>query len=151
MIPRDVSVAKAMSEDVRIALPKMAIRDIAIRGVALGLGPQTLVSEVMSPNVRYCHAEDRLDKVLEGMGLLQVRRMPVLDRNERLIGIISLADAGMAPALKTTEALDAISEPGGENSQGDDGNASRSITPVHESDDESTGSNLLHFTDDDPT
>lgn len=95
-------------------------RDIAIRAVALGLGPHTQVVEVMTPGARYCHAGDRLDKVLEGMGLLQVRRMPVLDREGRLVGIVSLADASAAMSAATAEALCEISEPGGDHSQGDD-------------------------------
>jgi len=59
-------------------------RDIAIRGVGMGLAPSAGVEEAMSDEVRYCFAEDEVEKVLHTMGTLQVRRLPVLDRDKRL-------------------------------------------------------------------
>lgn len=179
MISRDVSVAEAMSRDVRVALPEMPVqdaarlmaeldvgvlpvsdggrlvgmltdRDITVRVVALGLGPETPVSAAMTPGARYCHADDRLDQVLEGMGALQVRRMPVLDREDRLIGIVSLADASTTLTTETAEAFDEISEPGGAHSQADDSDPSGLVAPLDTLDDE-RGGNLLHFTDDEPS
>jgi CBS domain-containing protein len=93
-------------------------RDIAIRGVAEGKGPDTKIRDVMSTDVRYCFDDDDVDDVLHTMGALQVRRLPVLNRDKRLIGIISLGDIAMngAPA-ETGEALSGISQPGGEHSQ----------------------------------
>lgn len=93
-------------------------RDIAIRGVAMGLSPAAAIEEVMSDEVRYCFAEDEADKVLETMGLLQVRRLPVLDRDKRLVGVVSLSDLavnGEAPAAGG--ALGDIAQPSLQHSQ----------------------------------
>ncbi|TIM15030.1 MAG: CBS domain-containing protein [Mesorhizobium sp.] len=96
-------------------------RDIAIRGVALGKGPDTKVRDVMSPEVKYCFDDEDVEHVLENMGDLQVRRLPVLNRDKRLVGIISLGDLATngeaAEAGEAGEALSDISKPGGEHSQ----------------------------------
>ena len=67
-------------------------RDIAIRAVAEGKGPDAKVSEVMSAEVRYCYEDDDVNEVMRNMGDLQVRRLPVLSRDKRLVGIVSLSD-----------------------------------------------------------
>src|SRR5688500_10164338 len=68
-------------------------RDIAIRAVGAGKDPaSTRVSEIMSPNVKFTYEEDEVDDVAETMAELQVRRLPVVDRNKGVIGIVSLAD-----------------------------------------------------------
>jgi CBS domain-containing protein len=93
-------------------------RDIAIRGIAAGKGPNAKVRDVMSPDVKYCFDDEEIDEVLHNMGDLQVRRLPVLNRDKRLVGIISLGD--LATSGKTGdagEALSGISKPGGEHSQ----------------------------------
>jgi CBS domain-containing protein len=68
-------------------------RDIAIRCVARGLSGTTRVGAIMTPRVRYCYEDEELDHVIENMAELQIRRMPVLNRMKRLVGILSLADA----------------------------------------------------------
>ncbi|MDX8498847.1 CBS domain-containing protein [Mesorhizobium sp. VK4C] len=94
-------------------------RDIVVRGVALGNGPDTKVRDVMSVGeVRYCFDDEDIDHVLANMGNLQVRRLPVLNRDKRLVGIISLGDlAKSGEATEAGEALGSISVPGGEHSQ----------------------------------
>ncbi|TJV40187.1 MAG: CBS domain-containing protein, partial [Mesorhizobium sp.] len=93
-------------------------RDIAIRGVALGKGPDTKVRDVMSPEVKYCFDDEDVEHVLENMGDLQVRRLPVLNRDKRLVGIISLGDLSTnGEAAEAGESLSDISKPGGEHSQ----------------------------------
>ena len=93
-------------------------RDIAIRGIAKGKGPDAFVSDVMSAEVKYCFEDEEIDDVLKNMGELQVRRLPVLDRNKRLVGIVSLGDlAASGTAAKTGKALSGISQHGGEHSQ----------------------------------
>ena len=67
-------------------------RDIAVRAVALGKGPDTLVSTVMSGQVKHCYVDDDCAVVANEMAQERVRRLPVLDRGERLVGIISLGD-----------------------------------------------------------
>ena len=94
-------------------------RDIAIRAVAAGKGPRTLVKEIMSAEVLYCFEDQTLEEVAENLGDIKVRRLPVMSRDKRLVGILSLGDMaraanGMDPAA---DALCAISQPGGEHSQ----------------------------------
>ncbi len=67
-------------------------RDIAIRGVGAGLGPTAKVSEVMTEDVKYCYEDDLCVDVAKNMGDIQVRRLPVVDRNKRLVGIVSIGD-----------------------------------------------------------
>jgi len=99
-------------------------RDIAIRAVARGLGPETLVQEVMSAEVKYCFDDEDIEQVANNMGDIKVRRLPVLNRSKRLVGIVSLGDIAMAngPA-PAGDAICGISEPGGEHSQTGGGGA----------------------------
>ena len=93
-------------------------RDIAIRAVAEGKGPDAKVRDVMSTEVRYCYEDDDVEEVLRNMGELQVRRLPVLNRDKRLVGIVSLSDLAMHGASTTAgQALGYIARPGGEHSQ----------------------------------
>ena len=93
-------------------------RDIAVRAVAEGKGPKTLVSEVMSQDVKYCFEDEDSAHVAQNMGELQVRRLPVLNRDKRLVGILSLGDvAAQDEDEKAGQALEEISRPGGPHSQ----------------------------------
>ena len=118
--------AKAMAEIDAGAMPvsdgdrlvgMITDRDIAIRAVAAGKGPDTPVRDVMSPDVKYCFEDEDLDDVTDKMGELQVRRLPVLNREKRLIGILSLGDVAVGHAADASEALKGISEPGGQHNQ----------------------------------
>jgi CBS domain-containing protein len=94
-------------------------RDITIRGVALGLGPDTKVADVMSTEVRYCFDDEDVADVARNMGELQVRRLPVVNRDKRLVGVVSLGDIAIEPATDedAAQALTAVSRPGGPHSQ----------------------------------
>lgn len=93
-------------------------RDIAIRAVATGKGPDTKVNEIMSPEVKYCFEHEDVAEVLRNMGDIQVRRLPVLNSQKRLVGIISIGDlATNGAAVMAGNALNGISQPGGEHSQ----------------------------------
>ncbi len=93
-------------------------RDIGIRGVALGRGPDSRVGDVMTAEVKYCYDDQDLDEVTANMGDIQVRRLPVLSREKRLVGIIALGDIAQAQAGDGTgEALSQISRPGGQHAQ----------------------------------
>ena len=93
-------------------------RDIAVRAVAEGKGPDTLVREVMSPEVKYCFEDQDLDEVTANMAGIQVRRLPVVNRDKRLVGIISLGDiATCEDRFAAGAALSGISQPGGEHNQ----------------------------------
>jgi CBS domain-containing protein len=96
-------------------------RDIAVRAVGQGKGPKTPVSEVMSPDVKFCFEDEDSAHVAQNMGELQVRRLPVLNRDKRLVGIVSLADIAQAErGQRVGNALRQIAQPGGEHSQGAD-------------------------------
>src|SRR5215472_10203953 len=63
-------------------------RDIAIRGVAEGKGPDAKVRDAMSPEVKYCFEDENVAHVAENMAELQVRRLPVMNRDKLLVGIV---------------------------------------------------------------
>jgi CBS domain-containing protein len=93
-------------------------RDIAIRGIAEGKGPDARIREVMSTDVKYCFDDEEAGDVLRNMSDLKVRRLPVVNRDKRLVGIISLGDLAMnGESARAGEALDGISRPGGAHSQ----------------------------------
>jgi CBS domain-containing protein len=93
-------------------------RDIAVRAVATGRGPQTPVRDVMTKDVKYCFDDEDLEDTAQNMGDLQVRRPPVLNREKRLVGVLSLADAARNYSSSVAgKALTAIVEPGGDHSQ----------------------------------
>jgi CBS domain-containing protein len=92
-------------------------RDIAVRAVAQGKGPDTPVREVMSKDVKYCYEDEDLEHVAQNMGELQVRRLPVVNRDKRLVGIVSLGDIAQREDAKTTGKTTAgVSKPGGRHS-----------------------------------
>ena len=143
-----MKVSDAMTRDVRVANPNQTLqdaakmmsdvdsgvlpvgendrligmitdRDIAVRAVAQGKGPQTLVREVMTDHVHYCFDDEDTDEVTRKMADSQVRRLPVVNRDKRLVGILSLGGVATSRdgADEAGEALSDISRPGGEHSQ----------------------------------
>jgi len=140
-------VSEVMSRDVRVASPRQSIqdaaaimaeidagvvpigendhlvgmitdRDIAIRAVARGRGPDTPIAEVMTRDVKYCFEDEDCDHVLDNLGDLQIRRVPVVNRDKRLVGILSLGDlANQTGNGHAGAALAEISRPGGQHSQ----------------------------------
>src|SRR5262245_12264150 len=153
-----MQVNEAMSSDVKIANPDQPIRDAArmmaeldagvlpvgendrlvgmltdrdieIRAVAAGKPPTTPVRDVMSAEVKYCFEDDDLEEVAENMADLKVRRLPVLNREKRLVGILSLGDIALFDGSGSAgDALTAISEPGGEHSQSSGARSSPDIS-----------------------
>jgi len=93
-------------------------RDIAVRGVAEQKGPDTPVREVMSSEVKYCYEDDDMENVAQNMGDIRVRRLPVVNRDRRLVGIVSLGDIAMVEGRRAAgEAVVGVSRPGGPHSQ----------------------------------
>jgi CBS domain-containing protein len=94
-------------------------RDIAVRAVAEGRGPDTQVREVMSGSIKYCYEDQTIDEVTQNMGEQRIRRLPVLSRSKRLVGILSLGDLAIDETAQEEagEALGGISRPGGTHSQ----------------------------------
>lgn len=89
-------------------------RDIALRAVGRGLGPDTAASEVMSAGVKYCFDDEATEHIARNMAAAKVRRLPVVNRDKRLVGVVSLGDlatAGTSPA-RTGKALEGISQRG---------------------------------------
>ena len=93
-------------------------RDIAVRGVAMGRGPDARVRDVMTTNVKYCFEDQDIEEITMNMGDIQVRRLPVMSRDKRLVGIIALGDIARANSSDgTAVALGQISRPGGQHAQ----------------------------------
>ena len=67
-------------------------RDIAIRAVAEGKGPDTKVRDIMTTGIHWAYDDDTVDHAAKLMSEHQVRRLPVLDRAKKLVGIVSLGD-----------------------------------------------------------
>ena len=87
-------------------------RDIVIRAVAGGAACTSPVVEYISRDARTAYADDDLKTVLDAMGDKQIRRLPVLDKNERLVGVVSLGDLSTRVTEKYAgEALEDISRP----------------------------------------
>jgi CBS domain-containing protein len=140
-------VSEAMTREVRLATPGQSIRDaakmmaeidagalpvgendrligmitdrdIAIRAVAQGKGPDTPVRDVMSTQqVLYCFDDEDLDHVAKNMSDEQVRRLPVVNREKRLVGIVSLGDLANRERKAAGKAVTGVSKPGGQHSQ----------------------------------
>jgi CBS domain-containing protein len=68
-------------------------RDIAIRAVAAGRDPKTTkVSEAMTPELIYCFEDEGVQEAVKLMERYQIRRLPILDREKHLVGIVALGD-----------------------------------------------------------
>ena len=144
-----MKVRDVMSDDVKLATPEMSLeqaaqimedvdagvlpvaekdrlvgmltdRDIVVRAVAKGLDPKrALVREAMSAEVKYCYEDEDLNHVAQNMADLQLRRLPVLNREKRLVGIISVGDIATSDKpIKAGAALRGIAQPSGQHNQG---------------------------------
>jgi CBS domain-containing protein len=139
-----MKVSEAMTRDVRVANPDQSIReaaqmmvdldagalpvgaedrligmitdrDIAIRGVAKGRTPDTPVRDVMTADVKYCFEDEEIENVARNMAEIQVRRLPVVNREKRLVGIIAIADLAANEDLEVVgAAVSGISESTGD-------------------------------------
>ena len=88
-------------------------RDITIRAIAEGSDPKTTrASDVMTSDVCYCYEDDDVKMVAKTMSERQIRRMPVVDREKNLVGIVALADIARHSDERTAgDALEGISQP----------------------------------------
>ena len=94
-------------------------RDIAVRGVARGYGPETAVRELMTDDVICARIDDDVEEVAMRMSEAQVRRLPVLDENEQLCGIVSLGDLSRETEGEVAHhALEGVSAEGDQHNQG---------------------------------
>ncbi len=93
-------------------------RDIAVRGVAKGHGPDTPVRELMTNDIVSVRIDDDCEEAASRMSEAQVRRLPVIDDQDRLCGIVSLGDLSRETDDETAgQALEGISQPGGQHQQ----------------------------------
>ena len=109
----DVGPLPVCGDDDRLA-GMLTDRDITVRAIAEGKDPRTTqVCDIMTPEIVYCYEDQDVTEAAKLMETKQIRRLVVLDRNKRLVGIVSLGDL----AVKTHnqelagEAVEAISEP----------------------------------------
>ena len=138
----DRQIKEMMSRDVKVVSPDMTImeaartmcngdfgmmpvgendrmigaisdRDIAIRAVAEGKGPGTKVREIMSTGICWAYDDDTVEQAVKLMSERQVRRLPVVDHDKRLVGIVALGDLAVdrSQVQPAAEALSKISEP----------------------------------------
>jgi CBS domain-containing protein len=91
-------------------------RDIAVRCVAKGKSGNAKVRDAMTADVKYCFEDEDMDHVVTNMGDIQVRRLPVMNRDKRLVGIVTVADAVLTYSPNSGgEALRGICSPDGMN------------------------------------
>jgi CBS domain-containing protein len=120
MVNIDAGVLPVTEDDRLIGM--ITDRDIAVRAVAEGLPPDTPVRKVMSREVKYCFEDEDVNDVVRNMADIQVRRLPVMSRDKRLVGIIAVGDiAQNAGARPAGTAIEGISEPGGQHNQSNGG------------------------------
>lgn len=116
------AAAKRMSEcdigplpvvDGEVVVGILTDRDITVRAVAAGCDPtSTTVRQAMSTDLVCCQAEEDLQNAVERMEEAEVRRLPVIDRNKNLVGMIALADVARNAGEKiTAQALRGVSQP----------------------------------------
>ena len=87
-------------------------RDITVRAVAQGKAPnECRVRDVMSQDIKYIYEDESLEDAARNMGDLQMRRLPVLNRDKRLVGIVSLGDLACKTSQQAGEALKGVSSP----------------------------------------
>lgn len=116
MCDADIGCLPVRDEDRLVGM--ITDRDIAVRVVACGMGPETRVREAMTSEVKYCFEDEDLDEIAQNMGEQQIRRLPVLNRDKQLVGVLALGDMALIDGNGSAgEALCKISRPGGNHSQ----------------------------------
>lgn len=88
-------------------------RDIAIRAVAEGKDADTKVRDVMSEGIAWAYEDESVEQIAKIMSERQVRRLPVVNRDKRLVGIVALGDFAVEKSeiLPAAQALSEISKP----------------------------------------
>ena len=107
----DIGATPVVEDDRLVGM--VTDRDIVVRIIAEGGDVRTKTArDAMSPGVLYCFGDQSVESVLENMGDQQIRRLPVIDRDKRLIGVVSLGDLALSGRRKAAgEALQEISQP----------------------------------------
>jgi CBS domain-containing protein len=111
MRDHDIGSTPVVEDDRLIGM--VTDRDIVLRVVA---GDSNLdraqARDAMSPGILYCFEDDSVESVLQSMGDNQIRRLPVVNRQKRLVGYVSLGDLSLSGKRRAAgEALQEISQP----------------------------------------
>lgn len=80
-------------------------RDIVLRAVAEGLAPDTRIRDVMTDKIKYCFEDEDIANVAQHMADLHVRRLPVINRDKRLVGIVALSNVAQCGDRKATDQM----------------------------------------------
>jgi CBS domain-containing protein len=113
MVAKDCGILPVAEDDRLIGM--VSDRDIVMRAVAEGFDPdECYVREIMTTDVKYCYDDETAEDLARNMASLQVKRLPVLNRDKRLVGIVSLGDLALVRDAKgeAQTALAGISQPG---------------------------------------
>ncbi len=92
-------------------------RDIVTRAVSAGANPSSQVRDIMTPQIKYCFEDQTVDEICQNMSDIKVRRLPVVNRDKRLVGVVSLGDLSQGKAQPSGEALQNITEENKRSSQ----------------------------------
>ena len=107
MRDKDVGSIPVGSNDKLVGM--LTDRDIVVRATAQNMGPETPVREVMSDKIKYCFDDEDVEEVAQNMADLQVRRLPVVNREKRLVGFISLSNISETSQASTV--LHGVAQP----------------------------------------
>jgi CBS domain-containing protein len=114
MLREDVGLVPVVEEPSHKLIGVLTDRDIVLNVVAAGRDPRgTAVSEVMTSDPASCQEQDSIETVMQQMASRQVRRIPIVDKDGAIIGIVSQADIAtrLSNPRETGEVVQAISEP----------------------------------------
>lgn len=109
MRDEDIGAVPVVENDRMIGM--VTDRDIVVRCVASGNPMDATARTAMSPRILYCYDDQTVNEILENMGEQQVRRMPVVNRDKRLVGVVSIGDLSQASKRKAGDTLREISQP----------------------------------------
>ena len=110
MADQDIGFVPVAENDRMIGM--VTDRDIVIRGIAKGADSKSAVKDVMSAKTYYCYDDQTAEEVCENMADLKVRRLPVVNRDKRLVGVVSLGDLAQdVNKIKVGQAVQSITDP----------------------------------------
>lgn len=110
----DVGIVPVVAEGSQKLIGVVTDRDLALKVVAAGRDPRgTAVSDVMSSEIACCQPHDTIDAVMELMASRQIRRVPIVDSDGTIVGIVAQADIATRTdnPSETGQVVQAISEP----------------------------------------
>lgn len=110
MADQDIGFVPVAESDRMIGM--VTDRDIVIRGVAKGADPKAPVRDVMTGKTYYCFDDESAEDVCANMAELKVRRLPVVNREKRLIGVVSIGDLAQdVNKIKVGQTIQTITDP----------------------------------------